>query len=115
MNNKSECPPIPMSPDHLAQEFAKRIAGQWHYVYDHKKWFHFDGEKWQLGRVEAIMDMARRFCREAIYWPEAKYITESKKRSISSNISSVLELTKYDRLIATTSEKIGLPPPKNKK
>jgi len=114
MNDESKYPPIAMSTDHLAQEFAKRIAGKWHYVNEYNKWFHFDGEKWQLDRDDEIKDMARLFCREAVNWKIAKSLSDSKKRSFSSPsyLSSLLDLTKRDRLIAKTPEEIGLPPKK---
>jgi hypothetical protein len=114
MNNESEYPPIPMSPDYLAAEFAKSIAGNWCYVHDYNKWYHSDGEKWQLGKVEEIKDMVRDFCRKAVNREIAQSLSDSIKRSFSNSsyLSSLLDLTKSDRLIATTSEKIGLPPKK---
>lgn len=114
MNENTDYPPIPMSQDHIAKEFAKRIAGNWCYVHDYKRWFYFDGEEWQMDSVDRIKSLVVAFCKAAIYWPEAASLSASKKRRITlySYIGNVLYLTKCDRLIATTSEKIGLPPKK---
>ena len=115
MNDESEYPPIPMSQDHIAKEFAKSIAGKFCYVHDYKRWAYYDGKNWQLDSVDRIKSLVVTFCKAAIYWPEAVSLNASKKRRITlySYIGNVLYLTKCDRLIATTSEKIGLPPKKS--
>ena len=111
MNDETQYPPSPMSQDHIANEFAKSIAGKWCYVHDYGRWFYHDGKEWKMDRVDEIKEIVRLFCREAVHWPKASSLSASKKGNFSSSsyLSNVLHLTKCDRLIAKTSEKIGLP------
>ncbi|HOY87518.1 MAG TPA: hypothetical protein PLJ94_06780 [Methylotenera sp.] len=115
MNDELKFPPIPMSQDHIANEFAKSIAGKWCYVHDYKRWFYHDGKEWQMDRVDEIKDMAVSFCRSAVYWPEAAKLSDSQKRALNfyRYIGDILYFAKCDRKIATTAEEIGLPPKKS--
>lgn len=110
------CLPFPMSQDHLAHEFALRITSKWRYVHDYKQWFFFDGTSWRLDVDNEVKRMAVAHCRAAIYWKEAANLSNAMRQSICSYryAGDILAMTKYDRIIATTSDKLGLPPKKKR-
>lgn len=112
--NDLNYPPIPMSQDHIAKEFAKSIAGKWCFVHDYKRWFYFDGEEWQMDKLEAIKSVVVTFCNSAVYWPAAASLTTSEKRRLTyyRYIGDILYFAKCDPIIATSAEEIGLPPKK---
>jgi len=115
MNDEAQYPPIPMSQDHIAREFAKSIAGKWCYLHDYKRWFYHDGGHWQIDIVDEIKSIALSFCRSAVYWPEAAKLSDSEKRALTyyRYVGDILYFAKCDRKIATTAEEIGLPPKKS--
>ena len=115
MNDEAQYSPIPMSQDHIAQEFANSIAGKWSYLHDHKRWVYFDGGQWQIDIVNEIKSIALSFCRSAVYWPEAAKLSDSEKRALTyyRYVGDILYFAKCDRKIATTAEEIGLPPKKS--
>lgn len=104
--------PPPMSQIHIAEEFAKRIAGKWYYVHEYKKWFFFDGTNWQPDSNSEIKRLVIALCRAAIYWPEAASLSIGMKRSICSYrfAGAVLSIASCLRTVAATSDKLGLPP-----
>jgi len=115
MEDETKYPPSPMSQDHIANEFAKSIAGNWSYVHEYKRWFYHDGKEWQMDRVDEIKSIALSFCRSAVYWPEAASLTASEKRSLTYHryVGDILYFAKCDRKLAATAEEIGLPPKKS--
>ena len=105
------CEAYPMSDIYLMDKFAIHIAGKWHYVHDHKRWYFFDGEKWQLDNDNEIKVLVVQFLRSSIYWPEAAYLSSNQKLEIQRYryAGMILKEVTSNQEVATVSHKLGLP------
>lgn len=90
------------SDDGLALAFTKRHCRDLRYVSEWKKWFIWNGTRWEPDRTLVARDLVRDFCRDVATQYEAK----KSSRSLASmkKINAVERLAQADRRHAATTD-----------
>lgn len=98
--------PKPMSPDHLAMEFADQYHQDWQYVHEFGKWLNWNGDTWVTDKTKSAFDCARQLARSAVYWPDIKALSEKEQRGLTQRgtIGGFLDIAATDRRIASSME-----------
>jgi putative DNA primase/helicase len=98
--------PAEMSEDFLAERFAELHGGTWRYVKPWGSWFEWRKDGWYRDDKALIDRLAVELTRKALYWPEAKQLSQDAKRRINSRrtAGAVRDTAMSHRRIAASTE-----------
>ena len=88
------------SEEALALEFATRHAHELRYVAAWRKWFTWDGMRWQEDETKKVFSLARALCREVAV--NINKSSERRRVASASTRAAVVSLAGEDRRIAAT-------------